>query len=352
MRETNICVGENGEIEVEVKDVQAVDNEEISEEIDRRRNTRITSVLALLALMVSMTIVSFKFTYAAIDGWPIEGKIYYIYSYFIFIAVTSALIVTIGNVVWFILVDLKRYSISENGYSYYDGKSDKAYEGLIKNVTVAIYVLVIAWCGIIPAMATINEGYKAIGLWIYTAIFALFGICLLIKYFKRVCEIFIQTYQFLLTWIVVCGLVLFVILILHANTSKCIKIDYSSEGKTNISYSGPLDDMTLTERVCNEKGEVVYEVIKQRNQLLCAGEGLETKVRTEDGRKKARSAIFNGEKGYWNYSLDLEGIDLKAGIYRLEIYIEHEDRTVDVLNMFEKREGIYYYGVDSITKEY
>ena len=120
--------------------------EEIEADKQNRRNNRLSTIVAILAVWGTLCVTLFRFTRQKFVIWPEQGYTYYILMWGICIIPLAGMILIFWDIVRYVVADLNRYNLRNPYYKELDEKSDERYE-ILTNDFKSMLGILIFWVG-------------------------------------------------------------------------------------------------------------------------------------------------------------------------------------------------------------
>ena len=321
---------------------------------ENRRTSRLTTILAIVAIMGSVCICLLSLSQQMFDMWPESGYVYRIYLWLLFISALVAAFFAFVDIVNYVYTDLKRYNMKDKQYKVYDEKSDDAYERILSNFELAIGglgVLLLFFPSISVLFLQRDNVFLIVLVFACTAILLFRLVDYLVKQ-RKIRKILSMITKRIHYWIFVETLLFFMFIYVLASPKSKIDINFGSTGQILVNHCSNLSYDSLKVKIYNQEGYTIFIKRVSKDQLLLAREDQYDRFEDHDGREWVRAIKLSGEKIYWKYIFDLQSLDLEDSKYVIEFTFEQGSRSASISNRFDKDNDIYIFGVDSISKEY
>lgn len=329
------------------------DNINFEEESEEIRNSRLATLIAIVAILTTIALFLFKCVKNIITLWPEDGYLYIILNWGIFCIPLAAFILIFIDIVRFVMKDLIRYDLKNPDRKKYSVYSDNCYAELISDFKIMIGVIAIflALYGFIFAILQGTwEGILIISTYIFVAVvFLVIGIIEIKKHGinkKLIIEVVKKVGIFL-------G-VLFIVFIfsLAGVTGKRDKIYASYDRDGLITLMGyntdSIGDINFSINVLDGAEEVSGGI--DEKDIFIANATKKMMYTNEKGDTYAKTQDLDGEKMYWKTFLDIKSFELKDGRYTITIMISQNNQMIEFENMFEVYGKQYNFATEKIDE--
>ena len=324
-------------------------------DIPSRRDSRLGSIIGIIAIMVTLCSVLFRCTKAVMSAVPESGYAYYIMLWSIFLTSLSSAIFIVLDIILYVMADLKRYNVLDEKYEDYDKESDIKYATMIKDFKIVLGTILseLSLLFLISGFSQKNiEGLFGfiVGLVLLVIVIVVF-IEKLIKRkisWKKIWDI---TKRLAILGVIL-AITLYIELVLIC--SRCGKVDVIFDEQGNILIQNSIDEEfgKGTLRIYDENGGVVTEIDITEDVILQAKTSTGQTLKNNKGDEIGKTQKIPGEMLYWKYQYNINNLKLEDGKYSVRIEIVQKQRDVCIINMFEINNSKYYFGTNSIEKEY
>ena len=323
---------------------------------ERRRNTRLGAVIAIVALTGALC--SFLLGFARNAFNIMQGGMIYWYAKILSSLVMSVVFLIFIYIACYRANDLKRHDVEDGNYNRYDTISDQSYSRLLNTFKIYVISLVFVFVLVVPLLIhQLDWDGETSTKW--TAIFFCFiGALALIEQIvlwfknKNKDEIFhsIKNIVVQLVQLVVAAALFFIFGTFSAlNNTAVIQVDYNTDGAIVIGHTSSENYHGLDIQIYNFDEEIVYSESVDKNKLLFAHEN--KYVYEDKGKKKKEGMFLNSEYIHWRYLFDLkEHVD--NGDYFVYITVYNGDRRAELVNSFILKDGKCFFAKDSMEKNY
>lgn len=136
--------------------------------------------------------------------------------------------------------------------------------------------------------------------------------------------------------------------------SRCGKVDAIFDEQGNILIQNSIDEEfgkgTLS--IYDENGGIVTEIDITEDDILQAKTTIGQTLKNSKGEEIGKAQEIAGEMLYWKYQYNINNLKLEDGKYSVQIEIVQKQNDVCIINMFEINNSKYYFGTNTIQKEY
>ena len=286
---------------------------------------------------------------------PESGYAYYIIMWSVFLTSLSSAIFIVLDIILYVMADLKRYNVLDEKYEDYDKESDIKYATMIKDFKIVLGTILseLYLLFLISGFSQKNiEGLFGfiVGLVLLVIVIVVF-IEKLIKRkigWKKIWDI---TKRLAILGVIL-AITLYIELVLIC--SRCGKVDVIFDEQGNIVIQNSIDEEfgKGTLRIYDENGGVVTEIDITEDVILQAKTSTGQTLKNNKGDEIGKTQKIPGEMLYWKYQYNINNLKLEDGKYSVRIEIVQKQRDVCIINMFEINNSKYYFGTNSIEKEY
>lgn len=326
--------------------------EEIEADKQNRRNNRLSTIVAILAVWGTLCVTLFGFTRQKFVIWPEQGYTYYILMWGICIIPFAEMILIFWDIVRYVVADLNRYNLRNSYYKELDEKSDERYD-ILTNDFKSMLVVLCFWGGFSGLVFTLTD-YFLKNIFINCTIVSIICLMIIIVLYKKrvLTRSTIKVYGRKIGVLIVISLcTLEVVLVMLIIDHPRIDITYGDNGKIILEdeYTGSVEEISICVTDINEKNIATQEVNKE--DILWAKESETKYVKMGDDIEVASGQDVNEEKGYFMYQYDLEDLQLTDGKYYIVIEVSHHAQSAKFENMFEMSDGEYTFAKKEFTKK-
>lgn len=331
-------------------------NNEVSDDKESRRSTRLGTIIAIVAVLGTICTVLFKITRGIINEWPESGYIYYIYIWGLFIASLAAAVMMFLEIIWFVVGDLKRYNLLNENYTQYDSLSDERYYRLVTDFKIFTMGLLVLLMLLIPVSLlwsdTPPQKYLYFAATVMLGGIGIFGVVEGVKK-RKICINKMKKIVYTVgVWLLMSLLVfIFMLTVIQGNTA-IVNVDFGKDGKVLITNESAENFESLKIFIYDSLDNIVSEDDILKSDLLFAKETKHVSTEYDNGKEIGKAQVIDGETLYWKYQFKLNDLKLITGRYCIWIVIQQDGRSVEIINMFEVNNYNYIYGTDSISKNY
>ena len=334
---------------------QNIKRKALQEDLEPRRSTRVGAVIAISAIVGTVCVVLFQLSLYAVDIFPKEGLAYgYAIALYCFVLATA--LITVWDIVSYVIADLKRYNVIERGYSSFDELSDKKYMILIEGFKRHMMFYAGAALIIIPLSAIYGNLKDVWPDMIVTVEMLILGVFFFYKWWKKakyderwhgIKNIFLSLLKCVGT-MVLCYLFMVAMAI---NSESILEIRYSESGQVDILHESLESYEELKITIKNNENIVMYEDVVNRKELLWAQED-EYVQNIIGGEKIDEGIVVSGARLYWRYIFDLDKIIENDGGYMITITVKGDEKYVVIQNTFIVNNQKYIFAKENIEKDY
>lgn len=322
----------------------------ISNNVEDRRNMRTSSIIAILAIIITAFTILFQLTKRMGSVWSANG-ITYITVFCFFVISLIEIIIIICDIVKFLVTDLNRYNIEDKGYCSYDEKSDYRYALLIFDFKIMIRIIVFQ----IVIIAISNLISSSFILKVIVIIIAIVFIIIVIiwvvsgKIHKAINWSKFKRVLLHLMWIFIVSIYVFV---LTYHRSAKVMVTFDSKGAVVVENEGntEFEKVSIIIRAQDNKIEDFKNV--SCNDIL-EGNKEVMMERENTNQSVVENQLTTIDKNvYWKYQYVINKKKLIEGKYYIIIKIIHNNRTVEISNMFEIKDKKIVFCRNKITQKY
>ena len=328
----------------------------IEEMKESRRSTRMGTIIAIVAVLGTICTVLYKITRNAINIWPESGYIYYIYMWILFLSALGGVVLIFGEIIWYIIGDIKRYNILDENYVCFDEISDKRYFSLISDFDLLVKELCFVLLLAIPVFIFLYDGILK---YVYIGISILLGVVGIVVSVSAVRKKKISrskawdVVKRISLWLFTCFCVFVFVIFTLLDNNAVIYVYCEKNGKINISNKLKETFVSFAIYIYDEMGDTLIEQKEiEKDELLFAKEIKMLSAKSDGGTEIGTAQELAGETLYWNYQYNLSDVKLEEGRYLLVIYVQQDNKSVKIMNEVEVCNGEYSYGKEKIQKEY
>lgn len=340
----------------EIQKMQVENHQEIlvdAAEKEQRRTTRLGAIVAIVAVIGTLSAFLFKMTISSLNVWSEQGVMYwYLQALFLFALSTSVIIFI--DIVLYVISDLKRYNMLEQNYKQYDQESDNRYMYLLNDFRIYTIMLFLVFILAIPLSAIYGEESQKWSRILGSCLCTFIGIVLVVQWVKNnskeeIKRILLNVGEKIAKWMFVALFCSTISAIFIVNNKATISVNYNADGIVEICNTSAESYNGLDIEIWNTDGEIIYIESVEKEKLLFARE--DKYVNNEvDGKKMAEGILINSECLHWKYMLDLKEVMNESGEYCVSITVHQDGKRVLLINSLSVENKEYIFAKDNMEK--
>lgn len=343
-----------------------VDNDEIEDKCDRR-SIRLSTIVAIVVILGSISLFLFKLANAAINQWPEKVNAYSVYFMILFIAPLSVALIVLFDIIVYILVDLKRYDVLQTVYKSFDIESDKKYSKMIRDFKIGIWINLFVLSGIFPVSFIYDEQREVLNVVIGIVFFSILVLALIViaiarlvgyvktkdKYMRKEKRNLIFYNLGTIGKTVLLGVFIFTVaLALTQRSTARMDASFTNRGLMTLENESDEEQGTLFFKVYDNDHNILLEKTVDQSAFLFAKESKMVKNEIREGLI-VKATSLDSERLYWKYIFDLKDLRLREGTYCVSIKYEQKNREIEINNMFSiGKFNKFEFANDRMEKEY
>ena len=321
-----------------------------------RRLNRSGAILAIVALMVPLIGVLLHFSLKIGRILPTKSEYLSLVHIILIVILTTLSLVVLFDVIVYIWVDLKRYDLLAD-YTECDAESDKKYSGLIVEFKICLWVLALFLLSLYPFIIIYSGEAVAIKV-AMAAVFLLILVLFFIESLRKIKssrgiwkKIGIDSIgAFAIKVIFSFAIAVGAIMISWAGETQVIDISNSIFGEVTIDNYGISPADTVSIKIMQEDSDIFLKDVSG-SELTFAGEKAYHNL-LFGGEKEMTFVFFDEQKAHYRYVMDLREMRLKDGKYRYVISVSKYNKTVTLINEFEKNGDSFIFTTSSQQGKY
>lgn len=356
----NKSIKQNKAVQTIKKELPEIQNEvqtlerEIEKDKEQRRTTRLSAVIAIIAVVGTVCGFNFKLSINALNLWANQGFVYWYLQALIFLSLSTTLVLAYRLIVY-VIDDLKRHNVADENYLKYDSKADESYNCLANDFKVYISLLIGISFVLLPLIYFDgNKKSRMIGIFgliIVIFVLILFGVSTVKTYKGKLWSYIKIRIQKITIWLGICILCFIFAATFLINRDSEIRVEFFDNGEVEICNSSGESFGYCKLIIYDESEKIVYEKDIKKEELLYAKEN-EFMNEEKDGEKTVDVIVVNSERLHWKYLFSLDDVLSEEGKYLISVQVGKDETMVQVVNTIVKNAGDFTYAIDKVSKDY
>lgn len=317
---------------------------------DTKRNSRAVAMISMISIFFTVTAIMFNLGKNIISNWPINGGTLYYFLWVIIVVEISIFLLIIGDVFIFLYYEFRRYDLCQKNILDLDEKTDRWYTNLLFDYIIfigsSLLGIILAGC-----IYILNDtGWIRVVGYIEGVVILIVFLVVIGTFFKDKKELVWKTVKKIGIIMIIAVSVFFTILIALVSTDGTLSCYFKSDGTVIIENAkdDTFNDANII--IMDSSEHKIYEKKIAKDDTLIAIEALKKNMSDTENSPEFQS--LSGEMQHWKYLFGFNTVGLSDGEYYFLINISEGNTTIQIKNMFQVQEGVYFYAKDSLKKKY
>ena len=262
----------------------------------------------------------------------------------------SIFLLIIGDVFIFLYYEFRRYDLCQKNILDLDEKTDRWYTNLLFDYIIfigsSLLGIILAGC-----IYILNDtGWIRVVGYIEGVVILIVFLVVIGTFFKDKKELVWKTVKKIGIIMIIAVSVFFTILIALVSTDGTLSCSFKSDGTVIIENAkdDTFNDANII--IMDSSEHKIYEKKIAKDDTLIAIEALKKNMSDTENSPEFQS--LSGEMQHWKYLFGINTVGLSDGEYYFLINISEGNTTIQIKNMFQVQEGVYFYAKDSLKKKY